>query len=204
MSADEAVTRWLRQLEARDQDAARLLWQRYYRELVELARARLGQTPRRTADEEDIALSVLRCLYDGAAKGQFAAVVNPDTRKFAFSVPIESFQFAKSLMQEHFNENYMESEKYPNGTFKGEIVEAVDLLKNGTHNVNVKGKLTIHGVEQERTIPATIDIKGKEMTINSKFKVKLVDHKIEIPQVVISNIAEVIDVTVKTNMKLKE
>jgi DNA-directed RNA polymerase specialized sigma24 family protein len=76
MSADEAVTRWLRQLEARDQDAARLLWQRYYRELVELARARLGQTPRRMADEEDIALSVLRCLYEGAARGQFAAVVN--------------------------------------------------------------------------------------------------------------------------------
>ena len=76
MSVDEAVTRWLRQLEARDQDAARLLWQRYYRELVELARARLGQTPRRTADEEDIALSVLRCLYEGAARGQFAAVVN--------------------------------------------------------------------------------------------------------------------------------
>jgi len=76
MSADEAVTRWLRQLEARDQDAARLLWQRYYRELVELARVRLGQTPRRMADEEDIALSVLRCLYEGAARGQFAAVVN--------------------------------------------------------------------------------------------------------------------------------
>jgi DNA-directed RNA polymerase specialized sigma24 family protein len=76
MSADESVTRWLRQVEARDQDAARLLWQRYYRELVELARARLGPTPRRTADEEDIALSVLRRLYDGAARGQFAAVIN--------------------------------------------------------------------------------------------------------------------------------
>ena len=58
MSVDEGVTRWLRELEAGDQDAARLLWQRYYRELVELARARLGQTPRRIADEEDIALSV--------------------------------------------------------------------------------------------------------------------------------------------------
>ena len=76
MSVDEGVTRWLRQLEAGDQDAARLLWQRYYRELVELARARLGQTPRRIADEEDVALSVLRCLCDGAARGQFAAVVN--------------------------------------------------------------------------------------------------------------------------------
>ena len=76
MSVDDGVTRWLRELEAGDQDAARLLWQRYYRELVELARARLGQTPRRIADEEDVALSVLRCLCEGAAQGQFAAVVN--------------------------------------------------------------------------------------------------------------------------------
>src|SRR4051812_33155391 len=76
MSVDDGVTRWLRQLEGGDQDAARLLWQRYYRELVELARARLGQTPRRIADEGDVALSVLRCLCGGAARGQFAAVVN--------------------------------------------------------------------------------------------------------------------------------
>ena len=76
MFGDEPVTCWLRQLEAGDEDAARLLWQRYYRELVELARARLGTTPRRVADEEDVALSVLRCLYEGAARGQFAELVN--------------------------------------------------------------------------------------------------------------------------------
>jgi DNA-directed RNA polymerase specialized sigma24 family protein len=76
MPVDEPVTYWLRQLEAGDEVAARLLWQRYYRELVDLARARLGTTPRRVADEEDVALSVLRCLYDGAARGQFAALVN--------------------------------------------------------------------------------------------------------------------------------
>ena len=76
MFGDEPVTCWLRQLEAGDEDAARLLWQRYYRELVELARARFGTTPRRVADEEDVALSVLRCLYEGAARGQFAELVN--------------------------------------------------------------------------------------------------------------------------------
>jgi DNA-directed RNA polymerase specialized sigma24 family protein len=76
MSGDEAVTRWLRQLETGDGDAARLLWQRYYRELVELARARLGAAPRRMSDEEDVALSVLRCLYEGAARGQYAGLVN--------------------------------------------------------------------------------------------------------------------------------
>lgn len=76
MSGDGTVTYWLRQIEAGDQDAARQLWQRYYQELVQLARARLGATPRRVSDEEDVALSVLRCLYGGAARGQFAAVVN--------------------------------------------------------------------------------------------------------------------------------
>ncbi len=76
MSGEGTVTHWLRQIEAGDQDSARQLWQRYYQELVELARARLGTTPRRVSDEEDIALSVLRCLYGGAARGQFAEVVN--------------------------------------------------------------------------------------------------------------------------------
>jgi DNA-directed RNA polymerase specialized sigma24 family protein len=76
MSGDGTVTHWLRQLEAGDHDAARQLWQRYYQELVDLARARLGSTPRRVSDEEDVALSVLRCLYDGAARGQFPALVN--------------------------------------------------------------------------------------------------------------------------------
>jgi DNA-directed RNA polymerase specialized sigma24 family protein len=78
MPVDEPVTYWLRQLETGDEDAARLLWRRYYRELVKLARARLGTTPRRVADEEDVALSVLRCLCEGAARGQFAALVNRD------------------------------------------------------------------------------------------------------------------------------
>lgn len=76
MSGEGTVTHWVRQLEAADQEAARQLWQRYYQELVELARKRLGTTPRRVSDEEDVALSVLRCLYDGAARGQFTALVN--------------------------------------------------------------------------------------------------------------------------------
>jgi DNA-directed RNA polymerase specialized sigma24 family protein len=76
MPGDATVTCWLRQLEAGDQDAARHLWERYYRELVALARTRLGTTPRRTSDEEDVALSVMRCLYEGAVRGQFTTLVN--------------------------------------------------------------------------------------------------------------------------------
>jgi DNA-directed RNA polymerase specialized sigma24 family protein len=72
----EPVTQWLRLVEAGNVDAARQLWQRYYRELVELARARLGTSARRVSDEEDVALSVMRCLFEGAARGQFTALAN--------------------------------------------------------------------------------------------------------------------------------
>ena len=76
MPGDEPVTSWLRQLEAGDEHAARLLWQRYFHELKVLARARLGATPRRVFDEEDVALSVMRCLYEGAARGQYSDLAN--------------------------------------------------------------------------------------------------------------------------------
>src|SRR5690606_34462170 len=89
----------------------------------------------------------------------YAAVLNPENRKFAFSVQISTFNFEKELMQEHIKENYKESDKYPKATFTGQINEEVDLLKDGKHEVTVTGKLNIHGVEQERTIPASIEIK---------------------------------------------
>jgi DNA-directed RNA polymerase specialized sigma24 family protein len=76
MPGDESVTFWLRQLEKGDENAARLLWQRYYHELVELARARLGTMPRRVIDEEDVALSVLRCFCEGATSRKFLSLVN--------------------------------------------------------------------------------------------------------------------------------
>lgn len=127
----------------------------------------------------------------------YAAAVNPDTREFAFIVFMTSFQFKKKQMQEHFNENYMESEKYPKGTFSGTIVENIDLLKDGKHTINAKGKLTIHGVEKERTLPVSIEIKGGKLSLSSKFDVKLVDHNIEVPSIVVANIAETIAVNVE-------
>lgn len=134
----------------------------------------------------------------------YAAALNPDTKKFAFSVMMTSFEFKKKQMQEHFNENYMESEKYPKSTFVGEIVENVNLLKDGKHTVNAKGKLTIHGVEKERTLPVSIEIKGGKLNLSSKFQVKLVDHNIEVPSIVVKNIAEIIDVHVEGVLKAKK
>ena len=117
-----------------------------------------------------------------------------------FKIPNKLFVFPKSLMQEHFNENYMESEKYPNSTFRGQINEKIDLTKEGTYPVTVTGKIFIHGVEKIATLKGTITVKGNEIIINSTFDVKLDDYKIQRPKVVMQNIAEVIKVKVEATL----
>lgn len=117
-----------------------------------------------------------------------------------FKVPIKSFSFKKALMQEHFNENYMESDKYPHATLKGQIKEFPDLKKEGTYNVVVEGDLTIHGVTQKRSIPGTIRVQGDTLTVTSEFDVRLADHNIKIPTLVIKNIAEVVQVKVNSTL----
>jgi hypothetical protein len=126
-----------------------------------------------------------------------SSLINTMTDSIAFRVPISSFQFEKSLMQEHINDNYMESSKYPNGTFRVKINEKIDFKKDGVHKVTCTGKLLIHGVEQLRTIPGTLTIKGDDVALDSQFLVKLVDHRIDVPKVVFEKIAENIKVTVK-------
>jgi hypothetical protein len=129
-----------------------------------------------------------------SAKG--TSVYNAATGDLAFSLLMTSFVFPKSLMQEHFNENYMESDKYPQATFKGKIAEHVDATKDGTYPVNATGVLTVHGVAQNRTIPGSISVKGGVVTMTSEFMVKCADHKITIPTIVFHNIAESIKITV--------
>jgi len=124
------------------------------------------------------------------------SVLNAATGDVAFSVPIKSLKFPKSLMQEHFNENYMESDKYPNAVFKGKIAGPLDLTKDGTYNVSATGELDVHGVKQTRTIPGTLTVKGGVVSLSTEFMVKCVDHKITIPTLVFRNIAESIKVQV--------
>jgi hypothetical protein len=133
------------------------------------------------------------------------AIINPTNNKIAFSVKIRSFKFPKSQMQEHFNEKYMESDKkgYEIASFVGVILDKIDYSKDGVYKVNVKGKLKIHNVEQERTIPGTVEVKNGKLVVTSNFKVKVADHKIEIPSIVTANIAEVVDVSVSGEMMKK-
>lgn len=127
-------------------------------------------------------------------------ILNTATNDIAVKITIKGFDFDKALMEEHFNEKYMESDKYPYSTFSGKINEKVDYTKDGTHKVTVTGKLNIHNVEKERTLEGTLTVKGGEILIDSKFIVALKDHKIEIPTLVAQNIAETIEVTLKSTL----
>jgi hypothetical protein len=127
-------------------------------------------------------------------------IVDLSARSFTLRVPIKSFVFEKNLMQEHFNENYMESDRYPTASFKGTIDGKYDLKKNGSYAVTATGELDIHGVKQKRTIVARIEVKDKSIKLVSKFKVKLEEHKIEIPTLVFNKIAEEVDVTLESDL----
>ncbi len=127
-------------------------------------------------------------------------IINTATNDVQMKITITAFQFEKPLMQEHFNENYMESDKFPDAIFRGKINETIDWSKDGEYKVTVTGKLKIHGVEKDRTIDGVVKIKGSEITITSKFNIHIADHGIQVPSLYIQNIAE--DVEVKLNAVL--
>jgi hypothetical protein len=124
------------------------------------------------------------------------SVYNAATGELDFSVAISTFQFEKAFMQQHFNSDYMESDKYPRAIFKGKIQEPVDITKEGTYNVNVTGDLTVHGVTQKRTIQGKLTVKNGIVSMASEFIVKCADHHIDIPQILFYHIAERIKITV--------
>jgi hypothetical protein len=123
-------------------------------------------------------------------------ILNTNTGDVYFVASITQFEFAKALMKEHFNENYLESEKYPDATYKGKINEKVDYTKDGVYPVTTTGKFKIHGVEKESTEKGSVTVKGKTILLHADMKIKVADYNIEIPKLVIQNIAEVVDVKV--------
>ena len=129
-----------------------------------------------------------------AVNTESISLLDVGTKEIVFSIPITSFEFEKSLMQEHFNENYLESEKYPKSTLKAKIENWEE--GEGVQTVKATGELTIHGVTKEVTIDGTIEKKGDSYEVNSKFPVKLKDYKIKIPKAVFYNIAEEVEVSV--------
>ena len=143
----------------------------------------------------------LEMIY--AKSTDLKAIIDPIQQTFAFSVKSSSFRgFNSALQREHFNENYIESTKYETSTFVGKIIEKVDFSKNGIQSIRAKGKLIVHGIEQERIIKSEIEIKDKKVIVRSKFTVLLADHNITIPKIVFQKIAEEIYVTLNAEFLL--
>ncbi len=131
-----------------------------------------------------------------AATPTGVSVYNANTGELDFSVAISSFHFEKAFMQQHFNSDYMESDKYPRATFKGKITEHIDVTRDGTYAVNATGELTVHNVTQFRTIQGSLAVKNGVITMTSEFMVKCADHHIDIPQILFYHIAESIKISV--------
>ena len=133
-----------------------------------------------------------------AVNNEVTSLVNTKTGEIAFNVLIKSFHFKRALMEEHFNENYLESSKIPKATFKGFItnLSSVNLAKDGTYKATVDGELTLHGVTQKVSIPATVTVGGAKIRGQGSFKIKPEDYKIVIPSLVQDKVAKVVDVIV--------
>ncbi len=140
-----------------------------------------------------------------AVNNKVSSIIDTENGEFAFLVPIVGFQFEKALMQEHFNENYMESGEYPNASFKGNIsnLDGIDFKKNGTYKATFTGTMNMHGVEKKLTETATITVKDGKVALDCVFKIKPEDYGIEIPAGKKDNISSVIEVTVKMNYDKK-
>jgi hypothetical protein len=142
----------------------------------------------------DAPLEVIKASSD-ALKG----VIDTSKQSFAFSVAVNTFKgFNSPLQQQHFNENYMESVKFPVATFTGKIIETVNFSKTGTYDIRAKGVLFIHGIKSERIIRGTVEVIPGKIRIVSQFTVHLEDHNIKIPRIVYQKIAP--EVTIGTEV----
>ncbi len=130
---------------------------------------------------------------------QVSSFIDFSTGEMVFSVPMKAFQFKKALMQEHFNENYIESDKYPKGTFKGTIdnIKTINLQQDGTHKVKVNGQLTIHGITKPIAADGIMEVKAGKITGKSTFTITPEDYNIEIPLLVRNHIAKIIQINVQ-------
>ena len=159
-----------------------------------------GQTLYRTSVGELSFFSKTPALDIEALNKKAGAILNASTRDLAIQMKITDFQFPNKLMQEHFNENYLESERYPTAKFVGKITEEVDLSKPGTYPVTSVGNLTIHGVTKPVTVKGTIVASATELKVIFAFTVRTEDYKIEVPTLVFNKIAEVIEISGKLNL----
>jgi len=137
-----------------------------------------------------------------AVNNQGACVLDATTGDILFKIPIKSFVFKKALMQEHFNENYMESHKFPTAELKGKIegFNAAMLQKTGVQQVMVAGKMTLHGVARDIREKGSLEVKDGKILLRSDFAVALADYNINIPKMVEDKLAKVAQVNLSMDL----
>lgn len=128
------------------------------------------------------------------------SILNAETGDIGFQALMTTFHFKRALMEEHFNENYIESVKYPKSKFNGKIENFnKEMLTGPVNNITITGQLNLHGVEKTITVPGTIGLEGGKLVGTSKFKAIPEDYGIVIPALVRDKIAKEFEVTVKAN-----
>lgn len=130
-------------------------------------------------------------------------VVDTKSGNMQFAVLIKGFSFERALMEEHFNENYLESDKYQKAEFKGELkdVDKVDFSKDGSYTLKVKGKLTMHGLSKEVETDAKLQVQGGKLKANAGFTVALADYAISIPGLVADKIAKTARISISCQLE---
>jgi hypothetical protein len=141
-----------------------------------------------------------------AVNNETSSVLNTATGDMVFAVLLKGFHFSRALMEEHFNENYVESDKFPKSTFKGKItnIASIDFKKDGSYPATVEGDLTLHGITKKVRAAGSVTIKAGKVSTSSKFAIKLKDYGITIPSLVADKISEDIDITVDCKYEPKK
>jgi len=136
-----------------------------------------------------------------ATNDKATSMLDVSTGQMEFAVLMKAFAFEKALMEEHFNENYVESDKFPKATFKGTIKNMNDVIltKDGSYTAKIEGKLTVHGITKDVETTGTIVVKGNSITGKSDFKILLADYGIEIPSLVKDKVGKDASITVVVN-----
>lgn len=138
-----------------------------------------------------------------AVNKNVACVIETSTGDVQFSALMKGFEFEKALMMEHFNENYIESSKYPKAIFKGNIqnISSIKFTINGTYVAKVKGNLTLHGQTKEIESTGNIVVKDGKVSLAANFTLLVADFKISIPSVVSNNISKTVKVNINCNLE---
>ncbi|PZR36759.1 MAG: YceI family protein [Azospira oryzae] len=154
-----------------------------------------------TTEQSSVSFYSHAAVEDISAKNTATtSIFNSATGEIVFSIPVTDFVFEKSLMQEHFNEKYLETETYPKSTFKGKII-GFNESATGEQQVKAQGKLTLHGVTKDIEVSGTAVMKSTKLVLKSKFIIVLEDYNVKRPKFAWQNIAEQVEVTVEFTYK---